>query len=380
MAVDGAAHPARTMSFDDLLTGLDAARAAGTVYRKFHPATGLALYVYSPRCVYDDGWNTYTLLARGLIVQPDERRVVATPFPKFFNVGESRGEVPDLPFEAFEKLDGSLIIVFHHGGRWMTATKGAFDSAQAVWAQEQLDTVDLSGLVPGTTYLFEAVYPENKIVVRYDDPALVLLAAYECGGRELAYAEIERVSAGLGWRAARRHSFASVADMVAHARSLPSTDEGFVLRFANGVRLKMKGDEYRRIHALISRCTPLALWEMMVAGDDLVAIRRDLPEEFWGDFDDITRCLTAEMVALTARIASCAATVAHLSDKELGLILKTLPVDVRGYLFAWRKAGGRVEGRTRAVLLRDVRPAGNVLPGYVPSYAMGHVLDDALTG
>ncbi len=113
------------------------------------------------------------------------RTEVATPFPKFFNVGEKRGTVPDLPFEVYEKLDGSLIIAFYHAGRWRTATKGAFDSPQAVWAQGRLDATDLIALVPGTTYLFEAVYPENRIVVRYAEPALVLLAAYDADGREL---------------------------------------------------------------------------------------------------------------------------------------------------------------------------------------------------
>ena len=375
-----AIHPARTMEFDDLMAGLDARRAAGTVYRKFHPETGLALYVYSPRCVYEDGWDAYTTVARGLVLHPEGRRVVATPFPKFFNVGERHGDVPDLPFEAYEKLDGSLVVVFHHGGGWMAATKGAFDSAQAAWAQARLDAADLSALEPGTTYLFEAVYPENKIVVRYDEPALVMLGAYDAAGRELSYDEIQDACARLGWRAARRHAFSTVAEMVAHARTLPATHEGFVLRFANGLRLKIKGDEYRRIHALISRCTPLAMWEAMAAGDDLQAIRRDLPEEFWGDFDDIVRSLDARVDAVTARVAGFAASVAHLTDKELGLALPGLPADARGFLFAWRKAGGRIDGKARASLLRDIRPTGNDLPGYVPSYSMGHVLDEAASG
>ena len=368
------------MPYDTLLAGLEAARAAGLVYRKFHPPTGLALYIYAPRCVYEDGWNAFTMIARGLVLHPAERRVVATPFPKFFNAGERHGDIPALPFEAYEKLDGSLIIVFHHAGRWMATTKGAFDSAQALWAQSRLDAADLSPLTPGTTYLFEAVYPENKIVVHYDEPALVLLGAYDGDGLELSYAALQALSERLGWRAARRHAFASIADMVAHTHTLPADSEGFVLRFADGTRLKLKGDEYRRIHALISRCTPLAMWEAMAAGDDLDAIRRDLPEEFWGDFDDIIRCLQARIDAVERRVAEVAASVSHLSDKELGLALATLPADARPYLFGYRKSNGRIEGKARASLLRQIRPTGNDLPGYVPSYAMGHVLDEVLTG
>jgi hypothetical protein len=43
--------------------------------------------------------------------------------------------------------------------------------------------------------------------------------------------------------------------------------QGFVVRFADGLRLKLKGSEYRRIHALISRRTPLAMGEGLNASD-----------------------------------------------------------------------------------------------------------------
>lgn len=367
-------HPARQMPFEALVTGLRAAAGAGLVYRRW--SEGLTLYVYTPRCVYEDAWDEFTLLARGLILDEAAGAVVATPFPKFFNVGERHGAVPDLPFEAFEKLDGSLIICFWHDGKWQAATKGAFASEQAVWAQAMLDGADLAALVPGTTYLFEAIYPENRIVVRYTEPALVLLAAYAADGRELAYNEVEAVAGTLGWRAARREHFATIGEMVARAAVLPKDDEGFVIRFSNGLRLKLKGAEYRRIHALISRCTPLAMWEAMNAGDDLTAIRRDLPEEFWGDFDDIIRLLSAQVQGLEARVAEVAASVAQLSDKELGLALNTLPADARPYLFSYRKSGA-ITGKARDSLMRAVRPTGNVLPGYVPSFTMGRVLEEA---
>ena len=206
-------HPARQMPFEALLAGLKRASAQGFEWRRPAPASSLALYIYTPTCVYED---------------------------------ERHGEVPNLPFEGYEKLDGSLIITFHHGGRWRCATKGAFDSPQAQWAQARLDAADLSGLAPGTTYLFEAVHPENWIVVRYTEPAMVLLAAYDAGGREFGYDEVQATCATLGWRAARRHAFASIADMVSHATTLPRDDEGFVIRFSNGLRLKLKGAESPR--------------------------------------------------------------------------------------------------------------------------------------
>ena len=101
------------------------------------------------------------------------------------------------------------------------------------------------------------------------------------------------------------------------------------------------------------------MWDAMAAGDDMGAIRRDLSEEFWMDFDDIVRLLRAQIATIETRVAEVATSVGHLSDKELGLSLNTLPADAR------------------ESLMRSIRPTGNALAGYVPSYAMGRVLEDA---
>ncbi len=363
------------MPFQTLLAGLERSLAAGMVRRKHEG--DLSLWVYSEQCVYNDGWDEYTLLARGLILDEAADIVVATPFPKFFNLHERGLGWPDLAFETYEKIDGSLIVIWHYAGRWRASTKGAFDSEQARWAQLLLDGMDLSFLVAGTTYLAEEIGPHNRVVVRYDEPAMVMLAAYELSGAELDRAAIEEVAGRLGWRCATTHAFADAAELIAHAKALPATSEGFVVRFSDCRRMKIKGSEYCRIHALVSRCTPLGVWDALYAGDDLDRIRQDLPEEFWLDFDTIRRLLEQRVAELTARTADAVARVSHLTDKEVGLSLGTFPEDIRRYVFAWRKSGGRVEGRLREQMLRAIRPTANRLEGYVASYAMGRVLEEA---
>lgn len=376
MTTESNLHPARAIPFDDLLAGLEAARESGFISCKLDPPTGRVLYCYTPRCVYENGWNEFSMMARGLILRPEKRQVIATPFPKFFNAGERGGTIPDLFFETFEKLDGSLAIIHHDGNRWRVATKGAFDSSQALWAEARLARQDLSALTPGATYLAEAVYPENRIVIHYAESALILLAGYHESGAEMSFDELRELADALGWRTARRHAYTSFADLVTDARMLPATSEGFVVRFSNGLRLKVKGDEYRRIHALISRCTPLAMWEALAAGDNMEVIRRDLPEEFWADFDAIVGIIGGKAASLESRIAEAAISVSGLSDKELGLSLANLPLDIRPFVFAWRKGGGKLNVKSKQSLFRAIRPTGNVLEGYAPSYAMNRVMDD----
>ena len=365
-------HPARTVPFDALFAGLQAAHEKRLVYRRPGP-DGLVLYVYSEHCMYEGAWDEFTMAARGLILDVEERRIAATPFPKFFNAGERGAPIPDLPFSTTEKLDGSLIIIFHHRGRWRTATKGSFTSAQAIWAQERLAGMDLSRLAPGTTYLAEATYPENKVVVFYPETRLRMLSAYGPDGAEIPFEAL----AATGFETVARLDFNSVADMLATAKTLPRSQEGYVVRFEDGLRLKIKGDEYRRIHALISNLTPLAIWQAMASGDNMEAIRRDLPEEFWGDFDTLVSLLQERIDRTAAAVARAAAAVAHLPDKDVGLALPTLDEAARPYIFDYRKGGGNLlAGRAREKLFRAIRPTGNELPGYQPSSAMNRVAEE----
>lgn len=206
------------------------------------------------------------------------------------------------------------------------------------------------------------IYPENRIVVHYDKAEIVMLAAYGEDGAEINFKTLSDLCDQLGWRIARRHTFSSLVDLTEHARTLPVTEKGFVIRYSNGLRLKLKGGEYRRIHALISHCTPLATWEAVQAGDDLEAIRRDLPEESWGDFDAIVAALTARVDEIRAKVIATAERFADATDKDVGLQLRTLDPDVQPLIFSYRKGGGKLEDKAMAALYRMIRPTNNSLP------------------
>jgi RNA ligase len=363
-------HPAKLMDFDQLEQGLFDAVQAGHVYRR--TSGDLSLYVYTKECVYERAWNEYSLLARGLILDHVKKEVVALPFPKFFNISEANVTIPDLPFETFEKVDGSLIIIFFHNGKWQCATKGSFDSDQAQWAQTLLDNMVIGKacLVPGWTYLCEAIYPENKIVISYQESGLVLLGGYTDKGEELDYNNLNIISSLSGWMLAPRYSYNSISELLALAKELPASREGFVLRFNNGYRIKIKGDEYCRIHSLVSRLTPLTVWELLNAGDDTEAMRKELPEEFWADFDQILRILQSQVSKFLNKVYIAVLECKDMSNKELGLC-DTVDPEVKSFIFAYRKNNDLLgTQRGREAIYKKFRPTGNVLEGYVPSYGV----------
>ena len=371
-------HPARAWSFADLAAALlaEAHRGAVTV-RRCAERNSLAMYTYSNRATYEHLWTPAVEMARGLILDHDAQRIVATPFPKFFNLGERGVTPPSEAFEAFEKVDGSLIVLAHDGERWRCTTKGSFASAQAQWAQAWLATRDTSALLTGVTYCFEAVYPENRIVVAYPWSGLVLLGAYGEDGREWSYPELLAAADGLGARVATRYAYPSLAALVDAAAAFRADNEGFVVRFANGFRLKVKGAEYLRVHRLVSRVTPLALWEAIAAGDDLEAIRAPLPDEFAAAYKAIRDILLADLSRVTDAVETEHAKWSTASDRDVGLALSTIPEPARGLLFPRRKGGPAWldSPKTRVAVCRNFRPDGNVLPGYSPSAAMNRLAD-----
>ena len=90
-------HAARLLPFSELYAGLRDARESRLVSEVTTPE-GLALYCYSSSCVFDRAWSPITLLARGLILEPRRKRVVATPFPKFFQCRRTRQSHPGYAF------------------------------------------------------------------------------------------------------------------------------------------------------------------------------------------------------------------------------------------------------------------------------------------
>jgi len=269
---------------DELLdvSRLETCVEQGLVRRRPHPSAPLVIYDYTPRATYSRTWTEETRLCRGLIV--DAAGVVrARPFPKFFALGDPcLGPLPDVaPIEVTEKVDGSLGILYSFDGRPAVATRGAFASAPAQWATAQYrDRFRELAPPPGVTWLFEIVYPANRVVVDYGDFAgLVLLAAIDIA----TGADVAPPSAWPGPVVTRRADLSSLHEAQAVAAAGPG--EGLVARFSAGpgrpsVRVKLKSDEYLRLHRLLTGVSPRDIWERLSSGKGVEDLVERVPAEF----------------------------------------------------------------------------------------------------
>lgn len=244
-----------------------------------HPEADLFIYNYAPVVQYQKLWNEVTRLTRGLILD-GQGRVAARPFPKFFNLEEHQpGEIPPEPFDVFEKADGSLGILYWLGDQPAIATRGSFASEQALHATDLLRcryASCFSRLERGVTYLFEIIYPANRIVVDYgDQDDLLLLAVLDNQtGRDLPLPE------DLPFPQIRRYD--GVRDLVQLRQLEQDNQEGFVIRFQSGFRVKVKFAEYVRLHRLLTQTSSTLIWEHLANRRPLEELLEKVPDEFYG--------------------------------------------------------------------------------------------------
>ena len=386
-------HPSRLMDFDILLDGINNEIENGYINFQSHPKyPHLKIYKYSLKAVNERRWNVFTLMSRGLILDLDNKKVIATPFVKFFNYNEivDASELIESDYIVFEKIDGSMGILFNFNDEWMISTLGSFISEQSIWANNWIkNNLNLDKVCKQNTYLFEIVYKENKIVIDYDFEGLILLSIFDPYGLEYTYDMLKKEADLLGLSIPKVYNFNDMNSIVENAKNLHYHYEGYVIRFKNGVRLKVKGDEYVRIHRLISMVTPLSIWESMCYKHDLNEISIQLPEEIRKDFWNIVNILEKKYDTLIKEIQIVAEKTSDMSDKELGLFLsqhKNAYIDgefpeAKKYVFQYRKGQfhNLLENEKhpfRRNVFNNFKPSGNQLDGYVPSNVINRFSDE----
>lgn len=258
----------------------------GYIRKQAHPSGELFIYNYTPAAQYEGKWNSLTRMSRGLILDR-EGTITARPMEKFFNFDEPQAKIERDRMvgecAAYEKLDGSLIIVTRSPwGGPLVASRGSFGSWHAERARHLLDTqYGYDWLQDGKTYCFELVSPENRIVVNYSYDRLVLLAVIDT---ESGYDfEVNQWSRGWPYDIASSYMWSSNFDEdLAHQlqqENQPNA-EGYVLRFQNGYRVKVKFEEYVRLHRLMTGVTERTVWEHVQVDGGIDELLQDVPEEF----------------------------------------------------------------------------------------------------
>ncbi len=241
-----------------------------------HPLYDLFIYNYSEKSQYEHRWTDETRQCRGLIMDGQDH-IVSRPFPKFHNLEEMGPEwqVPAEDFTVMMKMDGSLGISYATAQGVQIATRGSFTSDQALHATKLLQNrySALPWEAEKYTYLFEIIYPANRIVVDYGDlDDLILLAVIETQtGHDVPLP---------AWFPNHVTTYDGITDISTLKGMAKDNEEGFVVRFASGLRIKVKFDEYVRLHRLITGVNARRIWELLASGGSIDELIERVPEEF----------------------------------------------------------------------------------------------------
>lgn len=223
----------------------------------FHPELPLIGWNYTPTAhnllfAFQNGWTDPLRLCRGIVFD-QKAKLIALPFPKFFNFGEHQEttELPNEPFMATVKYDGHLGIIFEYDGRLLLTTRGDFTSRTSVLGNQMLrdhaNHFNWSKYNPDITLLVEIVCPETKIYLDYGDQrSFIIVGAYNRKTlRDYSYPSLMKLGKELNLPVAVQWPGSSLCDLRdLIADKTITNQEGFVARFRKGLRVKFKFQTY----------------------------------------------------------------------------------------------------------------------------------------
>jgi RNA ligase len=330
----------------------------------------LILYNYTDFCMFEKLWNEHTINSRGTIYNKLTGETIARGLGKFMNYSEldietQQSALRARKFDVFTKEDGSCGICAFYNGKWNVTTRGSFESDQAIKATQMLSNYNLSQLNKAFTYIVEIIYPENRIIVDYGSKeSLVLLACIETKtGRE---ADLQALVGHVPFPIVQSHSFKNIDDIIEAVSKMDANSEGYVVKLRNGLRFKVKSPEYLKLARLMSRMSPLTLWENMKDGRVSTELMRSIPEEFRTDYEVIQQELESQYLNLEYKASSRVrfviddAKIESLETKmrDIGLYLKNNPNELNQFVFPIiNKKFENVD----KMIMREIRPTGNIL-------------------
>jgi len=303
-----------------------------------HPEYDIWILNYSPKVQSKKFWDEYTLSARGLVIDA-EGNIIARPYQKFMNYEEHEPADIDMSqeYEIFEKVDGSLIILFYYEARmqWIIATRGSFISEQAVEAQKMFNYSIQEKMNAKYTYLFEVIYPENRIVVDYGNRReLVLLGKMNTlTGEECPYEYlVEKYSK---YFTIVKRIDVAVNNLLELKKLEDENKEGFVVRFKNGFRVKVKFGEYVRLHGILTNVSNLTVWEHLLNNYNFDDLLDRVPDEFYDWLKRVVASLQSNFNEIERKALKDFVIIYHVNgvNDRKGFAMEALKSDYRAILF-----------------------------------------------
>eukprot|EP01080_Neovahlkampfia_damariscottae_P010963 gene10963-3671_t len=217
--------------------------------------------------------STIVQACRGLILnKKNNYEIVSFPYWKFFNYCEGNASKIDWDHSprVYEKIDGSLMIIYYYNNEWNVSTTSLPDARGFIHTPKLLRESEdyknkkkvsmaelfwktfkeLNYQLPKETdfcFIFELFTPQNQIIVQTKTPKL-----YLHGCRNLkTYKEDfpEKYAEKYSWECVKPLPLNSLSEILKAAKDLnPIEHEGYVVCDKNFNRVKIKSPSYVALH------------------------------------------------------------------------------------------------------------------------------------
>jgi len=277
---------------------------------------------------------------RGIILNEDHYwQVVSYSYNKFFNYGEPFAEQIDWSqATVYDKLDGSLMVLYFYDGQWQVQSSGTADAtgnvgglnltfAQLFWQVWQ----EMGYQLPQETnycFSFELMTPYNRIVVRQESKKIVLH-----GVRNILTLKEEKPEAWAskyGWEVVQCFPLSNWSEIMEAAAKLePMYAEGYIVCDRNFNRVKVKSPQYVAIAHLRDNFSTRRMLEIILnnEGDEFLT--------YYPEWREIYEKMLAQYHQTVQKIETVYQQYQHIPEqKDFALAIKHLPYS--GILFALR--------------------------------------------
>lgn len=258
----------------------------GYITSQAHPIRPIRVYKYTAKTEYERYWNEYTSVCRGIVLD-EEGNVLSKPFNKFFNYGMVEQDVVNridsgMSYKIYEKLDGSFIKTTMYNNELIFSSMCSFTSDQALKAKELffnsvyfLNLGIVEGLLEKYTFMFEVIYPENRIVLNYGTKEqLVLIGVIETAtGKEVDISEFSNY-----FNTVKLYEEKTLEQILVEDEE---GREGYVVAFEDGFRVKVKFNNYVLLHRVVTGLSNKSIYDVLATGQNLLEFLETIPDEYY---------------------------------------------------------------------------------------------------
>ena len=324
--------------------------AQGYINVRNNEELGISLLDYRGECMIDKMWNNVTNNSRGLVYNSETFEIIGFCLPKFHNFEDvihkpEFEKYLNLGYEISEKMDGSCIFINSYRGKLFTNTRGSFISIQSQVALEHLKPIE-EELVAWmakhdiVTIICELIDDVSRVVVKYEEnqKGLHLITMYNSEGVEVINLRTDLEVEFDEFQHIAKHQPTRVCSLENLQKEDKPNEEGYVIRYEDGYRVKVKFETYKYYHRLITGFNKKSIWKLVSSGGSVRQVLGKIPDEWFDWGMQIEHDLNCEFNRVMKLIGDeCQSWIAELGTDRGVIGRATAGKDIQKYIFAFLK-------------------------------------------